>query len=91
MALNASRLSAEPLMDPTDKLAAQRPAPSAVVAGQESHRVARPFGVRFAVSPARSGEHSKTYYTVTVEETTYINRDGREDTQTDYVDKEKED
>lgn len=43
------------------------------------------------MSPVRCGEHSKTYYTVTVEEPPHINRDGREDTKTDYIDKEKED
>lgn len=90
MTLKASRFSAEPLMDTTDKLAAQRPLPSTIFPGQAS-RVVRPFGLRFAVSPVRCGEHSKTYYTITVEETTYINRDGREDTKTDYVEKEKED
>ena len=90
MALKTSRFSDEPLMDTTDKLAAQKPAPSAIVPGKTS-RVARPFGLRFAVSPARCGKHSKTYYTITVEETTYLNRDGREDTKTDYVEKEQED
>jgi hypothetical protein len=90
MALNSSRLSAEPLMDVTDKLAAQRPTSGAVVAGQAG-RVARPFGLRFAMSPARAGEHSKTYYTITVEETTHLNKDGTEQTETDYVEKEKED
>ncbi|MGH3924669.1 MAG: hypothetical protein ACRDTT_17720 [Pseudonocardiaceae bacterium] len=90
MALNSSRLGAEPLMDVTDKLAAQRPTPGSVVVGHAG-RVARPFGLRFTVSPVRAGEHSKTYYTVTVEETTHINNDGKEETKTDYVDKEKED
>ena len=90
MALDSSRLSAEPLMDVTDKLAAHRPTSGAIVAGQ-ADRVARPFGLRFTVSPLRAGEHSKTYYTVTVEETTHLNKDGTEVTETDYVDKEKED
>ncbi|MGH3717963.1 MAG: hypothetical protein ACRDRI_03800 [Pseudonocardiaceae bacterium] len=90
MALNSSRLSAEPLMDAADKLAAERPAPEVIVTGKAS-RVARPFGVRFAVPPVRCGEHSKTYYTITVEETTHLNRDGKEDTETDYIEKEKED
>ncbi len=90
MALNSSRLSTEPLMDVTDKLAAPRPASGTIVA-EHAGRAARPFGLRFAVSPLRAGEHSKTYYTVTVEETTHINRDGTEQTEADYVDKEKED
>jgi hypothetical protein len=45
MALNASRFSAEPLMDTPDKLAAQRPVPSTIVPRQAS-RVARPFGAQ---------------------------------------------
>ncbi|MGH3571816.1 MAG: hypothetical protein ACRDUW_08310 [Pseudonocardiaceae bacterium] len=90
MALNSSRLSAEPLMDTADKFAAGKPAPSQSAVGHASG-VARPFGLRFTVSPIRCGEHSKTYYTVTVEETTYINRDGTVDTETDYVQREQED
>ncbi len=89
MALNPARLSAEPLMDVTDKLAAQRTASGAIAPLQATP--ARPFGLRFVVSPIRAGEHSKTYYTVTVEETTHINKDGTEQTETDYVEKEKED
>jgi hypothetical protein len=77
-------------MDSADKLAAQKPPPDAVASGQTSP-IARPFGVRFAVSPVRCGKHSKTYYTVTVEEPTHINQDGREETMTDYVEKERED
>lgn len=84
MALISSRLCAEPLMDVTDKLAARRPTSGAIVAGQAG-RVARPFGLRFAVSPLRDGEHSKTYYTITVEETTHLNKDGTEVTETDYA------
>ncbi|MGQ0776748.1 MAG: hypothetical protein ACT4NY_20390 [Pseudonocardiales bacterium] len=90
MALNSSRLSTEPLMDASDKLAAQRPPTAATVRGKATP-AARPFGLKFAMSPIRAGEHSKTYYTITVEETTHINKDGTEQTQTDYVDKEKED
>lgn len=90
MALNSSRLSAEPLMDVTDKLAAQRPSSGAIIAGQVG-RVAPPFGLRFAVSPLRAGEHSKTYYTVTEQETTYVNKDGTVQTETDHVQREKED
>jgi hypothetical protein len=90
MALNSSRLSAEPLMDVTDKLAAQRPTSGTIIAGQAG-RVAPPFGLRFAVSPLRTGEHSKTYYTVTVEETTHISKDGTVQTETDHVQKERED
>jgi hypothetical protein len=77
-------------MDVTDKLAAQRPPADALIAGQAG-RVAPPFGLRFAVSPLRAGEHSKTYYTVTEQETTYINKDGTVETETDYVQKERED
>lgn len=90
MALNWSRLSTEPLMDASDKLAAQRPPSDATVRGQATP-AARPFGLRFTMSPLRTGEHSKTYYTITVEETTHINNDGTEQTKTDYVEKEKED
>lgn len=90
MALGSSRHCAEPLMDVTDKLAAERPTLGPCVAGQTG-RVARPFGLRFAVLPLRAGEHSKTYYTVTVEEVTHLNKDGRVQTETDYVQKEKED
>lgn len=90
MALNSSRLSAEPLMEMTDKLAAQRPVSGAIITGQVSG-AARPFGLRFAVSPLRAGEHSKTYYTVTVQETTYISKDGTVQTETDHVQKERED
>ncbi|MBV9012365.1 MAG: hypothetical protein JO272_10000 [Pseudonocardiales bacterium] len=90
MALKASRLSVEPLMDSTDKLAAQEPPPSATASGQ-TLPTARPFGVRFAVSPVRCGKHSKTYYTVTVEETTHIHLDGKEEIRTDYVERERED
>jgi hypothetical protein len=43
------------------------------------------------VSPIRCGKHSKTYYTVTVEETTHIHLDGREEIRTDYVNRERED
>jgi hypothetical protein len=46
--------------------------------------------LRFAVSPLRAGEHSKTYYTVTEQETTYISKDGTVQTETDHVQKEKE-
>jgi hypothetical protein len=77
-------------MDSTDKLAAQKSSPDAITSGQTSP-IARPFGVRFAVSPVRCGKHSKTYCTVTIEEPTHINQDGREEIRTDYVDKERED
>lgn len=90
MALNSSRLSTEPLMDSTDKLVAQRP-PSAVTVPVQATPVARPFGLRFAVSPIRAGEHSKTYYTITENESTQISRDGVVETVTDQVAKEKED
>ena len=53
--------------------------------------VARPFGLRFTVFPVRCGEDSKMYYTVTVQETMYINRDGEVDAEIDYAQREKED
>jgi hypothetical protein len=87
MVMNPSRLSAEPLMDVTDKLAAQRPQAKAVTLVP----AARPFGLRFAVSPNRSGRHEKTYYTVTENEATQISRDGVVETHTDQVVRERED
>ncbi|MGH3798090.1 MAG: hypothetical protein ACRDR6_27405 [Pseudonocardiaceae bacterium] len=77
-------------MDATDKLAAQRPIMDAASSGQVK-TAAHPFGLRFAVSPIRAGEHSKTYYTVTETEATEISRDGVVETITDQNVKEKED
>jgi hypothetical protein len=87
MVMNPSRLSAEPLMDATDKLAARRPQPKAVTPVP----AARPFGLNFAVSPNRNGRHEKTYYTVTENEATQISRDGVVETHTDQVVRERED
>lgn len=88
--MNSFRLSTEPLMDASDKLPAPRP--TVTVASREQAKLAaRPFGLRYAASPVRAGEHSKTYYTVTEEEATEISRDGVVETITDRNDKEKED
>lgn len=51
-----------------------------------------PFGLRFAVAPlVRSGEHEKSYYTVTVQEATQISRDGKVEVIQDSVQRERED
>lgn len=51
-----------------------------------------PFGLRFAVTPlVRSGEHEKSYYTVTVQEATQISRDGKVEVIQDSVERERED
>lgn len=89
MALHSSRVSAEPLMDTSDKLAAEKP--YSREAAIEKVAPARPFGLRFAVSPIRAGDHSKTYYTVTETEETQVSRDGVVETIVDSVNKEKED
>ncbi|MGH3628719.1 MAG: hypothetical protein ACRDRL_14960 [Sciscionella sp.] len=77
-------------MEAADKLAAHR-ATSRVLTSVRETRPARPFGLRFAVSPPQAGEHSKTYYTVTETEATQISRDGVVETITDQNVKEKED
>lgn len=87
MALNSARLSADPLMDHIDKIAVEQPRCTPI----EHTPAARPFGLRFAISPIRAGQHEKTYYTVTESEATQISRDGIVETQTDQIVREKED
>jgi len=50
-----------------------------------------PFGLRFAREAPRMDKHSRTYKTVTVNETTTINNDGTTSTVTDSVQREVED
>ena len=87
MAMPASRTSTEPIMEAGDKLPAAPPAPQHPDDGARG----LPFGLRFAVSPLRSGKHGKTYYTVTVTEPTQVSHNGKVVTRSDQVQRERED
>jgi hypothetical protein len=82
----------DPVMAVLDKLplvSSPNPVLGSTAAAQQG---VAPFGMRFAVAPmVPCDKHKKTYYTVTVKETTQVSRDGRVETIQDDVQRERED
>jgi hypothetical protein len=82
----------DPVMALLDKLPLHDPKGDPPRAAEPSGGGPAPFGLRFAMTPlVRSGEHEKSYYTVTVQEATQISRDGKVEVIQDSVQRERED